>query len=542
LLTIERGHQEVGKPLGPKMMKFNEFSVDLGKSCLSKGGREVPLRPKTFEVLLQLASNAGRLVRKQDLAEAVWPNIAVSDASLVQCIRELRQKLGDTDHRLIKTLSRRGYRLDAQSMPEDAVAARETGQENEPALEPLSPDTPLPGRPSIAVLPFINMSGDPDQEYFADGIVEEITTALSRIGLLFVIARNSCFIYKGRTVPAPQIGRELGVRYLLQGSIRRFGKRVRIAAQLINASSATHLWADTFDGTIDDIFDLQDKVSERVVGAIVPKLHQAEIDRALRKPTASMDAYDIYLRGLSAIRSRSPEANDKALSLWRKAIELDGDFALAHAMAAFCLCRRKAEGWVVDREAHAAETRALAQQAVRHGKDDATALSFAGFALAFVAGDLDDGADLIDQALKLNPNLAQAWYLGGWTKLYLGEPDAAIERQARALRLSPVDPNSYMMNTVMAHAHFFACRYAEAAAWARGALRHQSDFQSALRIGAAIYALEGRLADAQAMAARLRTHHPHLKLGNVRDVLGPYRNPSHLSKYIGALRRAGLPK
>ncbi|MGC1576759.1 MAG: winged helix-turn-helix domain-containing protein [Beijerinckiaceae bacterium] len=524
--------------VGTELLQFDRFELDLGRCCLRVSGRSIDLRPKAFVILKLLAENAGHLVSKDTLYQTVWPGLAVGDDSLSQCIHELRQLLGDNDHRVIRTVSRRGYVLDAHNMP----AARETGQEYEPALELLSPDTPPPGRPSIAVLPFVNISGDPDQEYFADGIVEDITTALSRIGLLFVIARNSCFIYKGRAVPAPKIGRELGVRYLLQGSIRRSGKRVRIAAQLINALSATLLWADTFDGTFDDIFDLQDKVSERVVGAIVPKLDQAEIDRALRKPTANLDAYDIYLRGLSAIRSRSREANDKALSLWRKAIELDGDFALAHAMAAFCLCRRKAEGWVVERDAHAAETRTLAYQAVRHGKDDAMALSFAGFALAFVAGDLDDGADLIDQALNLNPNLAQGWYLGGWTKLYLREPDAAIERQARALRLSPVDPNSYMMNTVMAHAHFFACRYEEAAAWVRRALRQQPDYQSALRIGAAIYALNGRQADAQAMAARLRTHHPHLKLGNVRDVLGPYRDASHLSKYVGALRRAGLPK
>ncbi len=528
--------------VGTDVLRFDRFELDLGRCWLRVGDRTIDLRPKAFAVLQLLAENVGHLVSKDTLHQTVWPGVATSDDSLSQCIHELRQFLGDNDHRVIRNVSRRGYVLDVRGMPEDTVTARETEQEKEPALEPLSPDAPPPGRPSIAVLPFINISADLDQEYFADGIVEDITTALSRINLLFVIARNSCFIYKGRSVPAPEIGRELGVRYLLQGSIRRSGKRVRIAAQLINALSATLLWADTFNGTTDDIFDLQDKVSERVVGAIVPKLDQAEIDRALRKPTANLDAYDIYLRGLFTIRSRSPEANDKALSLWRKAIELDGNFALAYAMAAFCLCRRKGEGWVVDREEHVAETRALSHQAVRHGKDDAAALSFAGFALAFVTGELDDGADLIDHALDLNPNFAQGWYLGGWTKLYRGELDAAIERQARALRLSPVDPNAYMMNTVMAHAHFFACRYEEAAAWARRALQQQPDFQSALRISSAIYALDGRQAEARAMAARLRTYHPHLRLGNVRDVLGPYRDPSHLSKYVGALRRAGLPK
>ena len=523
-----------------KVLKFSHFSVDLGRGCLRKGQDEVPLRPKTFEVLIHLASNAGKLVRKEELADVVWPNVTVSDASLVQCIRELRQKLGDDEHHLIKTVSRRGYRLDVPASTSDITGVQVSEAPKTTAVELPSSTLPLPDRPSIAVLPFANLSGDLEQEYFADGIVEDIITALSRMRWLFVIARNSSFTYKGRAVDAKQVGRELGVRYLLEGSVRKSANRVRIAGQLIDAEAGTHLWADRFEGALDDIFDLQDRVTESVVGAIAPKLHQAEIERAMRKPTASLDAYDIYLRGLARIRNRSSEANDEALALWQRAIELDPEFALAYAMATFCYCRRKGEGWTSQLDV--AETKRLAQRAVEFGKDDAGALCFAGYALAFVVGELDDGAAFIDQALALNPNLAHAWHWGGWTQLYLGEPDAAIEHQARAMRLSPVDPSIYMMQSATAHAHFFAGRYGEASSWARMALREQPDYQSALRIAASSYVLDGRHDEAREIMVRLRQRHPPLCLANLRNVLGPYRRVEYVSKYEDALRKAGLPE
>jgi TolB-like protein len=224
-----------------KLITFDEFWVDLGRSCLRKGQHDVPLRPKTFEVLVHLTSNAGRLVRKEELADAVWPDTAVSDASLVQCIRELRQKLGDDGHQSIKTVSRRGYLLDAQSLAGNRTGAQNSETPGAGAVELTPRAMPLPNRPSIAVLPFANLSGDPGQEYFADGIVEDLTTALSRMRWLFVISRNSSFTYKGRAVDAKQVGRELGVRYLLQGSVRKSGIRLRIGGQLIDASSGTYL-------------------------------------------------------------------------------------------------------------------------------------------------------------------------------------------------------------------------------------------------------------------------------------------------------------
>jgi TolB-like protein len=266
------------------------------------------------------------------------------------------------------------------------------------------------------------VSGDPDQEYFADGMVEEIITALSRFRQLFVIARNSSFTYKGRAVDVKQVGRELGVRYVVEGSVRKAGERVRITGQLIDASTSAHLWANRFDGGLEDIFELQDQVTASVVGAIAPKLEQAEIERAMRKPTESLDAYDHYLRGMAAMHLWMREDNSEALLHFQRAIELDPNFASAYGLAARCYSQRKACGWVADRERESDAAERLARRAVELGKDDALALATAGITLAFVVGDLDDGAAYIDQALALNPNLAWAWLFNSFVKTLLGEP------------------------------------------------------------------------------------------------------------------------
>ena len=272
---------------------------------------------------------------------------------------------------------------------------------------------PLPDKPSIAVLPFQNMSGDPEQEYFADGMVEDIITALSHFKALFVIARNSSFTYKGRAVDVKQVGRELGVRYVLEGSVRKAANRVRITGQLVDTATGAHLWAERFDGGLGDIFDLQDQVTESVVGAIAPAVEKAEIERAKRKPTESLDAYALYLRGLARFyQFANRQANDEALRLFNSAIELDPDFASAYARAAFCYVIAKINGWISGTPNETAEVTRLAQRAVELGKDDAIALAAGGYALAYVVRDLGVGAALIDRALVLNSNLAEAWFRG----------------------------------------------------------------------------------------------------------------------------------
>jgi len=401
---------------------------------------------------------------------------------------------------------------------------------------------PLPDKPSIAVLPFTNMGGDPEQEYFADGMVEEIITALSHFRQLFVIARNSSFTYKGRAVDVKQVGRELGVRYVLEGSVRKAKNRVRITGQLVDAATGAHLWAERFDGGLGDIFDLQDQVTESVVGAIAPAVEKAEIERARRKPTESLDAYALYLRGLAAFyQFGNRQANEEALRLFNSAIELDPDFASAYSRAAYCYPWAKSEGWISVTGNEIAEVTRLAQRAVELGKDDAMALATSGWALAFVVRDLDVGAALVDRALVLNSNLAEAWFCGGWVKNWLGEPEAAIERFARAMRLSPLDPLAIGMRSGTAHAHFFLDRYDEAASWAAMALRDNPDFQPGLRMAAASNAMAGRPEQAHKAVARLRQLNPALRVSNLKDVLGPYGH-ANLSRYEEGLRRAGLPE
>jgi TolB-like protein len=399
----------------------------------------------------------------------------------------------------------------------------------------------LPDKPSIAVLPFTNMSGDPEQDYFADGMVDDIITALSHFKALFVIARNSSFTYKGRAVDVKQVGRELGVRYVLEGSVRKAADRVRITGQLVDAATGAHLWAERFDGGLGDIFDLQDKVTESVVGAIAPAVEKAEIERAKRKPTESLDAYALYLRGLAGLyQVGGRRTNDEALRLFNSAIELDPDFACAYARAASCYALAKGEGLVAPNEI--AEVTRLARLAVKLGKDDAIALAYSGWALAYVARDLGIGAGLIDRALVLNSNLAEAWVCGGWLKNWLGEPEAAIERFARALRLSPLDPWVRGMQTGTAHAHFFLGRYDEAASWAAMALQDNSDFQAGLRIDAASNAMAGRPEQAHKAVARLRQLNPAFRVSGLKHVLGPYQRREDLSRYEEALRQAGLPE
>ncbi|MDI1262890.1 MAG: adenylate/guanylate cyclase domain-containing protein [bacterium] len=401
----------------------------------------------------------------------------------------------------------------------------------------------LPDKPSIAVLPFQNMSGDPEQEYFADGMVEDIITALSRFKALFVIARNSSFTYKGRAVDVKQVGRELGVRYVLEGSVRKATNRVRITGQLVDTATGAHLWAERFDGGLSDVFDLQDQVTESVVGAIAPAVEKAEIERAKRKPTESLDAYALYLRGLAKFyHFTNRQANAEALRLFNSVIELDPDFASAYGRAASCYVYAKSEGWILVTANEIAEVTRLAQRAVVLGKDDAFALAASGFALGYVGGDLGVGDALIDRALVLNSNYAEAWNFGGWVKNWLGDPKSAIERFAHAMRLSPLDPWLTGMRGGTAHAHFFLGRYDEAASWAAMTLQENPDFQLGLRIDAASNAMAGRSEQAHKAVARLRLVNPALRVSSLKDVLGPYRRAEDRARYEEGLRQAGLPE
>jgi TolB-like protein/Tfp pilus assembly protein PilF len=426
----------------------------------------------------------------------------------------------------------------------ETMRLHEALREGRPALSP-SMDAPaapaLPDKPSIAVLPFQNLSGDPEQEYFADGMVEEIITALSRLRWLFVIARNSSFTYRNRATDVRQIGRELGVRYILEGSVRKAANRVRITGQLLDVATGAHLWAERFDGTLEEVFDLQDQVATKVVGAIAPKLEQAEIERAKRKPTESLDAHDHYLRGLASVYRWTKHDSDEALLHFSKAIALDPDYASAYGMAARCYSARKVSGWVDDIARETAEAARLAKKVAQIGRDDAVALYTAGMALAYCVGELDDGAAMIERALTLNPNAAWAWLFSGWAKIWLGEPEQALERIARAAALSPQDPQFFNMRTATAWAHLLAGRYAEAQRWAQLALTEQPDYVNALYALAASNALAGQLAQAKVAMARLQKFDPAARIALLLQRY-PFRRPDDLARVSDGLRRAGMPE
>ncbi|MEJ2123165.1 MAG: adenylate/guanylate cyclase domain-containing protein [Alphaproteobacteria bacterium] len=371
--------------------------------------------------------------------------------------------------------------------------------------------------------------------------MEEIITELSRFRNLFVIARNSSFAYKGRSVDAKRIGRELGVRYILEGSVRKSAGRVRIMGRLVDEASGTLLWADRFEAQLEVIFDLQDQVTESVIGAIGPKLEQAEIDRAKRKPTENLDAYDYFLRGLAAAHRWTRGANDEALQMFYKAIELDPDFASAYGMAARCYSQRKACGWVTDHAADNAEVERLARKASGLGMDDAVALSTAGIGLAFVAGDIDGGCIWIERALALNPNLAIAWLYSGWVNIWIGLPDIAIERLSHAIRLSPQDPEIAMMQGATACAHFFTGRIDDAIFWAEQSLRLQPNYLIATSMLAASYAIAGRSREAEDAVERVRRVDPNCRISKLLDSF-PFRRKGDFNRWSEGLRKAGLPE
>jgi adenylate cyclase len=397
----------------------------------------------------------------------------------------------------------------------------------------------LPDKPSIAVLPFQNMSGDPEQEYFADGIVEEIITALSRFQNLFVIARNSSFTYRGRAVDVKQVSRDLGVRYVLEGSVRKASNRVRITGQLIDATTGAHLWADRFEGTLEDVFDLQDQVTISVVSAIAPKLEQAEIERAKRKPTERLDAYDHFLRALANVHQGTKEATGDALRQFDQAIELDPGFSSAYGMAAWCYVVRKTNGWMLDIAQEVTKTIRLARRATDLGREDAIALCWGGYALAYVAGEIDAGRAFVDKALALNPNLAAAWNFSGWIRIFRGEHQPAIDRFEHALRLSPRDPTVFHTRIGIAYANFLVGDYEKASSAAQDALRDQT-WLGGLRVLAASKALAGQLEDAREVVGRLLNLDPAVRISNLKDRISPLR-PEDFAKYADALRKAGLP-
>ncbi|TWC41532.1 TolB-like protein [Pseudomonas sp. SJZ079] len=528
---------------------FEDYVLDQDRRELSLRGQVVAVGPQVFDLLLYLVSNGDHVVSKDDLLEAVWSGRIVSESTITSHINAARKAVGDTgeEQRLVRTVPRKGYRFVGElKVGEIGDAPPPDGPGSGERVPVAANETPpaalvLPDKPSITVLPFQNLSGDPQQEYFADGVVEDIIAALSRFRWLFVIARNSSFTYKGRMVDVKDVGQELGVRYVLEGSVRKCGNKVRITGQLIDATTGTHIWAERFEGLLDDIFELQDQITESVVGAIAPQLERAEIERAKRKPTENLDAYDHYLRGMAKLHSGTREAIEEALSLFYKATELDPEFASAYGMAAWCHFWRKLNGWMSDRTREIAEGARLGRLAVELGRDDAVALTRGGHALAHLTGDLDGGIALLDRARLLNPNLAPAWFLGGTLRALRGETEAAIEHLAHATRLSPLDPEMFRMQVGMALAHFIAGRFDCASAWAEKARGNLPSLLVAVALEAASHALSGQMDKAKLAMQRLHELDPSLRVSKLKDWL-PIQRPEDFARFAQGLRLAGLPE
>ena len=518
---------------------FEDHMLDLDRRELTRGCDAVAVGPQVFDLLVHLVRNRERVVSKDNLIDAVWGGRIVSESTLTSHINAVRKAIGDTgeEQRLVRTIARKGYRFVGEVRESDVSERPDLAAPHVPAAPALS----IPERPSIAVLPFFNLSGDPTQDYFVDGVVEDIISALSRMSGVFVIARNSSFTYKGRAVDVKQVGRELGVRYILEGSLRKAANRVRITGQLVDAVTGTNLWSERFDGKIDDIFDLQDQMTTNVVGAIAPRLEHAEIERARHKPTESLDAYDYYLRGMWKFRQVIKSAIDEALLLFYEAIRRDQEFASAYAMAAWCYSLRKINRWLTNPEQEIAEGARLVCRAIELGQNDAVALAASVHALVHLAGDLDGGIASADRALALDPNLAAGWFAGGFVRIWRGEPDEAIERLARAMRLNPLSPDMHRMEVGTAIAHLLTGRTEDALSWAEKGSRDKAGRAFPIGILAAIYARAGRGDEARLAVQQLRQLDPELRLSNL-DEWFPFRRPQDLAMVSDGLRKAGLPK
>ncbi len=460
---------------------FGPFRLDVGGRRLTRDGAHVPIGGRALDIFRVLAT-AGDAASKDVLLDQVWAGAIVDENNLQVQISALRKALGDG---WIVTIPGRGYRL---TIPPDAV-------------RPTTGDR-FSGGPAIAVLPFANLSDDPDQEYFADGMVEEITTNLSRIRWLSVVSRNSGFSYKGQPIDVKRIGLELGVRYVLEGSVRKVGDRLRITTQLIEVQCGSHLWADRFDGTLADVFDIQDKVASSIAGVIEPTLQAIETIRSARQPTRDLTAYDFYLRAYAIALSRAARFPE-ALRLLEQAIALDSDYGPALALAAFCYFRRAVDNGSDCPTVDGGKAVSLARGALEVAGDDPAVLANSAYALAYFGEDIGAMMALIDRALTLNPSFARGWHISGILRLWAGQPAISIEHANVALRLSPRVRVGWAFLTIGA-AHFVSRRFEEALPKLLVAIQDDPGFPTVYRFLAACYAHLGRFAEARETIARLK--------------------------------------
>ena len=525
-------------------VRFADLILDLVACTLSRDtGETISLTRGEFALLRFFVTHPGRVLSRDALLDATaGRRFEPFDRSIDVMVGRLRRKIEPDPkaRRLIVTAPGDGYKfaVEVRDIRSTAAAERETTGEQSPFELTALPAAalPLPSKPSIAVLPFQNMSGDPEQEYFAEGMVEDVITGLSRIKWLFVIARNSSAVYKGRAVDASKAGRELGVRYLLEGGVRKAGRRLRITVQLVEAETGAHLWADKFDGGLEDVFDLQDHITERVVGIVEPSVQKSEIERSRRKRPESLDAYDLYLRALPFVQSLDPESAPIAAGLLSDALKLYPNFALAHAYLAWSHQIRFTRADFDEAEKAVAIRHARA--AIANEVDDATALAIGAYVIGLLGKDATSALEAIQRALSFNPSSATAHFFGGFLYAWSGDPMRGTELAKRALRLSPFDPLAYEAHLAFAVAALHLGQYVEAASWWEKCSRANPKFAAFAAAHAHALALAGHMTEAKAIFTKAVELEPGLSIGTIRE-LG--YAPEIEALWLRAARLLGVP-
>jgi TolB-like protein len=511
-------------------VRFGRFRLDLNQRQLAREGALIALSSRALDILCVLALARGEVVTKDELMTKVWPGLVVDENTIRVHVSALRKALeeGANGQNHLMTVPGRGYRL---------VGLTSAISDVDGVVD--SSSSPAPSdRPSIAVLPFQNMSGDPEQEYFADGMVEEIITGLSRIKWLSVVSRNSTSIYKNKPVVIKDVADKFGVRYVLEGGVRKSGNRIRVTAQLIDGNSDAHLWAEHYDRVLDDVFTLQDEITMCVVGAIEPSLWKAETDRIKRQRPKSLSAYDLVLRSLPFVLGHMPGDSEAAIPLLQDALKLQPDYAAAHAFLGRCLHHRYARAGLREDDRAAAIQHSRA--AIACGSDDATALAFAAHIIALDDRDVGTALRLFNRALELSNSNIFALSFSAVVLAWMGKAELATERAERALRLSPFDFYNFRVHHALAIVHFCSRRYADAADAARRAVHANPRFSTAHAILAAALWRAGRAADAQAAARDVLQHEPTFTIHGVGLVMGQLE-PTVFEPFADAWREIGLP-
>jgi adenylate cyclase len=517
------------------MLQFEGYTLDVARNSLRTADREIALRRKSFELLRYLVENPDRLVTKDELFKAIWPNVVVTDESLAHCVSEVRKAIGDSKQTIIATVPRRGYRFAApvQRVPTSASAESGSGPHSQ---------SPLPDRPSIAVLPFANLSADPQQDYFSDGITEDITTELSRFSELVVIARNSAFQYKGKAVDVRQVGRELGARYILEGSVRRNGDRIRIVAQLIDALTGAHRWGERYDRELRDAFAIQDEAVRAIVATLAAHVSRAETERALLKPPAAWEAYECYLRGAEAfflhVTRRTEGSLNDARRLLEQSLAIDPNYARAAAMLSWTHLQGYLQPLDNDYLSRRALDRALelAQAGVHLDPRLPQARAQLGNVLIYKRQH-DAAIFEFERAFALNPNFIDYRYALALS--YAGEPARAIEVLEAIIRIDPF-PLSQMFSG-MGFASYILKRYEDSVRWSRECISRQPSQQWPHVNLACAYAQARKTGEARAAAAEVLRINPGFTIETAKCILA-FKDPKDLEHHVDGMRKAGLPQ